>query len=108
MKKDLCTATNEDLKLISKQNLSKTSFIFGTFFGFILMGIIFTTTLIVFSLCSVPKMNTIIYKDVDGKLAVTQYKTYTENKENGTIEFEAKDGTIYKTIDEYLILNAQN
>ena len=107
MKKDLCTATNEDLKLIGKQTLSKTSFMFGTFFGFILMGIIFTATLIVFSLCSVPKFNTIVFRDVDGKLSVTQYKTYTENKNDGTIEFEAKDGTIYTTIDDYIILNAK-
>lgn len=90
-----------------KEEIHQYSFISGMYFGFMLLGLLFTMTLIIFSQLSVPKTNTIVYRGVDGKLAWAQYKSYTENKTDGTVEFEAKDGTIYSQIDDYLILNAK-
>lgn len=90
-----------------KEEIRQYSFISGMYFGFMLLGLLFTIALIIFSQLSVPKVNTIVYRGVDGKLAWAQYKSYTENKTDGTVEFEAKDGTIYSQIDDYLILNAK-
>jgi len=90
-----------------KEEIRQYSFISGMYFGFMLLGLLFTIILILFSQLSVPKTNTIVYRGMDGKLECTQYKSYTENKTDGTIDFEAKDGTIYSQIDDYLILNAK-
>ena len=90
-----------------KAEIRQYSFITGMYFGFMLLGLLFTIALILFSQLSVPKTNTIVFRGPSGNLEIAQYKSYTENKSAGTVEFEAKDGTIYSEVDEYVILNAK-
>ena len=90
-----------------KEEIRQYSFISGMYFGFMLLGLLFTIILILFSQLSVPKTNTIVFRGPSGNLEIAQYKSYTENKLTGTVEFEAKDGTIYSKVDEYVILNAK-
>lgn len=91
----------------AKAEIQQYSFITGMYFGFMLLGLLFTMVLIIFSQLSVPKTNTIVFRGPSGNLEIVQYKSYTENKSTGTVEFEAKDGTIYSEVDEYVILNAK-
>ena len=90
-----------------KEEIHQYSFISGMYFGFMFLGIFVTVILILFYQLSVPRTNTIVFRAPNGTLEAVQYKSYTENKTEGTVEFEAKDGTIYSQINDYLILNAK-
>ena len=90
-----------------RDELQQYSFVAGMYFGFMFLGIFVTVILILFYQLSVPRTNTIVYRTPNGALEAVQYKSYTENKTEGTVEFEAKDGTIYSQVDDYLILNAK-
>ena len=59
----------------AKAEIQQYSFITGMYFGFMLLGLLFTMVLIIFSQLSVPKTNTIVFRGPSGNLEIVQYKS---------------------------------